>query len=115
MASAKTAKNEKVFCWDCKKEIEIKGNKIKNGKMLIYETGGEKLIVFKCLDCFSQSQELKNYQPCEVYSRIVGYLRPVQQWNLGKKEEFRWRREYRNYQKEKLVNLPKKRMVLGCK
>lgn len=24
----------------------------------------------------------------EVYSRIVGYYRPVQDWNRGKKEEF---------------------------
>ena len=26
--------------------------------------------------------------PCEVYSRVVGYFRPVQNWNDGKKEEF---------------------------
>ena len=26
--------------------------------------------------------------PCEVYSRIVGYLRPVQNWNKGKKQEW---------------------------
>ena len=25
--------------------------------------------------------------PCEVYSRIVGYLRPVRNWNDGKKQE----------------------------
>lgn len=25
---------------------------------------------------------------CEVYSRVVGYLRPVQQWNKGKKAEW---------------------------
>lgn len=25
---------------------------------------------------------------CEVYSRVVGYLRPVQQWNDGKQSEF---------------------------
>lgn len=25
---------------------------------------------------------------CEVYSRVVGYLRPVNQWNEGKQEEF---------------------------
>lgn len=25
---------------------------------------------------------------CEVYSRIVGYLRPVQQWNNGKQSEW---------------------------
>ena len=29
---------------------------------------------------------------CEVYSRVVGYLRPVQGWNKGKKEEFSLRR-----------------------
>lgn len=33
--------------------------------------------------------------PCEVYSRIVGYLRPVQNWNMGKKQEFAARRTYR--------------------
>ncbi len=31
---------------------------------------------------------------CEVYSRIVGYLRPVSQWNVGKKEEFKDRQTY---------------------
>lgn len=33
-------------------------------------------------------------QPCEVYSRIVGYIRPVQNWNAGKAEEFKDRKEY---------------------
>jgi len=32
--------------------------------------------------------------PCEVYSRIVGYHRPVQSWNKGKCEEFKQRKEY---------------------
>jgi tellurite resistance protein TerC len=27
-------------------------------------------------------------QKCEVYSRIVGYIRPVSQWNPGKQSEF---------------------------
>jgi ribonucleoside-triphosphate reductase len=26
--------------------------------------------------------------PTEVYSRVVGYLRPVNQWNDGKQQEF---------------------------
>lgn len=30
----------------------------------------------------------------EVYSRIVGYFRPVKQWNKGKEEEFKFRTEY---------------------
>ncbi len=29
----------------------------------------------------------------EVYSRVVGYYRPVQDWNRGKQEEFS-QREY---------------------
>lgn len=33
-------------------------------------------------------------QPCEVYSRVVGYLRPVRQWNDGKQQEFKERKEY---------------------
>ncbi len=32
--------------------------------------------------------------PCEIYSRIVGYFRPLSNWNLGKKSEFRDREEY---------------------
>jgi anaerobic ribonucleoside-triphosphate reductase len=32
--------------------------------------------------------------PCEVYSRIVGYLRPVQAWNEGKQQEFLERETY---------------------
>lgn len=25
---------------------------------------------------------------CEIWSRVVGYFRPVEQWNDGKKEKF---------------------------
>jgi len=34
-------------------------------------------------------------QPCEVYSRVVGYLRPVNQWHEGKQQEFKERVEYK--------------------
>ena len=33
-------------------------------------------------------------ETCEVYSRVVGYLRPVNQWNDGKKAEFNRRRTF---------------------
>ena len=35
-------------------------------------------------------------QPCEVYSRVVGYYRPVNQYNIGKQEEFKERKEFIN-------------------
>ncbi|MDI6882965.1 MAG: ribonucleoside triphosphate reductase [Patescibacteria group bacterium] len=34
-------------------------------------------------------------QPCEVYSRVVGYLRPLSQWNKGKSQEFRERKVFK--------------------
>ncbi|MBI4633878.1 MAG: ribonucleoside triphosphate reductase [Deltaproteobacteria bacterium] len=33
-------------------------------------------------------------EPCEVYSRVVGYLRPVKQWNKGKQEEYQLRQVF---------------------
>ena len=30
----------------------------------------------------------------EVYSRVVGYLRPVQNWNKGKKAEYSMRKTF---------------------
>jgi ribonucleoside-triphosphate reductase len=35
-------------------------------------------------------------QKTEVYSRVVGYIRPVEQWNKGKQAEFGDRKEYTN-------------------
>lgn len=41
---------------------------------------------------------LNGRRPClartEVYSRVCGFFRPVQQWNKGKQEEYRERRLY---------------------
>lgn len=37
--------------------------------------------------------------PCEVWSRIVGYMRPVNAWNAGKQQEFADRKTFRVEQK----------------
>ena len=39
----------------------------------------------------------------EVYSRITGYYRPVQNWNDGKSEEFKMRKVY-NIENSKLTH-----------
>ena len=36
----------------------------------------------------------------EVYSRVTGFFRPVQDWNKGKKEEFKDRKTYKLNNKE---------------
>jgi hypothetical protein len=42
-------------------------------------------------------------QPCEIYSRVMGYYRSVSQWNEGKQGEF----EDREYFKESKCRLDK--------
>jgi len=39
----------------------------------------------QCPECSEQ---------CEIYSRVVGYLRPINQWNKGKQEEFKVRKTF---------------------
>ena len=88
-------------CHDCGKSTQVlvgaeaEGDKvamtIEGGA--IYnknETGNYDL---KCPDCFTADPVLHNH-PCEVYSRVVGYLRPVNQWNEGKRAEWDQRKEY---------------------
>jgi len=86
--------NTNNVCHDCGKKIELDGQDIKNGVFLAYETNGTKINVFKCTECYEKNKSLANYQECEVYSRVVGYIRPVQQWHKGKKQEFEERKEF---------------------
>lgn len=45
-------------------------------------------------------------EECEIYSRIVGYIRPVKQWNKGKKAEFKNRKTFDiSEAKEKCLSL----------
>lgn len=43
-------------------------------------------------------------QDTEVYSRVVGYLRPTKQWNIGKKSEFNIRQTYNFFEKNDMSN-----------
>jgi hypothetical protein len=78
-------------CHDCQETVRVAvtpkpdGIHIKGGG--IYEPETNKFML-KCDACFRKDPVLRNFQDCEVYSRVVGYLRPVAQWNDAKQEEF---------------------------
>jgi len=72
-------------CFDCQKELKVKKSEIQGGKMLVF---GER-VRFKCDECFTKNPKWQDPQECEVYSRIVGYLRPLSQWHKGKIEEYK--------------------------
>jgi len=72
-------------------ELVISGGAIYNPK---FGTPSTEHIFFKCDGCFQKDRTLRNFAPCEVYSRVVGYLRPVSGWNKGKIEEWKQRKEF---------------------
>ena len=84
----------KGSCHDCKAPVEIAVDIQKDGQVVsmgpfwwIEGVGG----FSKCPRCFDIEPLLKHYQPCEVYSRVVGYLRPIKHFNLGKQAEYKQR------------------------
>lgn len=85
-------------CHDCGRDVTVgvslapEGFMIKGGA--VFEPEQEKFLT-KCDACYQQNPKLTNFQRCEVYSRVVGYLRPVSQWNDGKRAEFDDRKTYR--------------------
>lgn len=84
-----------AVCIDCQDEFILELERksaiaieIKNGA--IAKRYGEYLC--KCQNCFAINNKFGG--ETEVYSRVVGYLRPVGNWNKSKKQEFNLRKSY---------------------
>jgi len=83
-------------CHDCKKEIAVLADITENGIKItdgaVYEP--DDTVFLKCSECYEKDPVLRNFRATEVYSRCVGYLRPVANWNGAKQQEFRKRTNY---------------------
>jgi len=104
------AKSNKIrfegVCHDCEAPVCVNADMEQDGKMtvsggaLYYPQVGvidnEQTLFLKCDSCYKKDDVLKNYQECAVYSRVVGFLRPVSDWNEGKQAEFKKRKLYKN-------------------
>lgn len=93
----------KGVCHDCGNSVEVSVIVTEEGKIDIsggalfkIKQGVEYLFFFKCDECFAEDPTLRNFRETEVFSRVVGYLRPVKQWNKGKKAEYEMRKEFKN-------------------
>ena len=79
-------------CHDCGCEVKVGVTLMPEGFLVtggaVFEPDHDQFFT-KCDDCFEKNPLLTQYQKCEVYSRVVGYLRPVSQWNEGKQAEFK--------------------------
>ena len=84
-------------CHDCKQEVTVSADQLEEGVRIeggaIYEP--EDKIFLKCPKCFAEDRVLRNFRETEVFSRVVGYMRPVSSWNSAKQEEFGLRKNYK--------------------
>jgi hypothetical protein len=88
-------------CSDCKAHVTIQAalNPTPDGSEEISVSGGAIYKTaagnfYKCDGCYQKDKSLRFFQECEVYSRVVGYLRPFKQWNPGKQTEFNDRKMF---------------------
>jgi ribonucleoside-triphosphate reductase len=99
--------NKKTYrgvCHDCGKQVEVSVVLNDDGQIeiaggAVYKVTqqfGKKELFFKCDDCFIENKTLEHYKKTEVYSRAIGYLRPTNQWNKGKRAEFKMRKVFVN-------------------
>jgi hypothetical protein len=84
-------------CHDCGCDVTVDVSLRQEGFLIqggaVYEPKPEQYFT-KCDACFQKNRQLTDFQQCEVYSRVVGYLRPVSQWNEGKQAEFSKRKVF---------------------
>jgi len=84
-------------CQDCDCEVKVTIKRTDEGFVVtggaVYETSRDKFYL-KCDECYEREPVLKDFQPCLIFSRIVGYLTPINQWNDGKKAEFSIRKTF---------------------
>jgi hypothetical protein len=88
-------------CHDCGVELTVlakikdDGISVENGAVYNPEINGKPEFFAKCTDCYLKDPVLRGYQPVECYSRVVGYMRPIENWNNAKKSEFSMRKTFR--------------------
>jgi len=84
-------------CHDCGQSVQVTATAKADGIHVegggVYEPHNDRFLI-KCDGCHAKDPVLRNYQDCEVYSRVVGYLRPVNQWNDAKAAEFNDRKTF---------------------
>jgi anaerobic ribonucleoside-triphosphate reductase len=86
----------KAVCSDCGEEFVMHFERVAEDRIEIKNGAIGKRYgnyIFKCQGCFDKNDFFDTNT--EVYSRVVGYLRPVNSWNDAKKNEFNQRKTYK--------------------
>lgn len=87
-------------CHDCKRKVEFyafwQDGLVKTTLPFWYiHSNIETQCFCKCEDCYIKEPLLTHFQEAEVWSRVVGYLRPIKAFNPGKKTEKAMRKDFK--------------------
>ena len=77
-------------CDRCGNTIKDIDGELQDAKCLKFvDTDGTEYFVARCNACFERDKSLTNYKQTEVFTRTVGYYRPVQNFHKGKVAEYK--------------------------
>lgn len=86
-------------CHDCQQESQVLATITDDGIAIsggaVYKPFADETFYIKCESCYKKDNILRDYQPCDIYSRVVGYMRPVGAWNEAKQQEFHKRKNFK--------------------
>lgn len=78
---------KRVVCHDC-------GKVLKKGDEYVCFTKEEENYLIKCKECYEKDPVMRDFQECDIYSRVVGFHTPTRRWNKGKAEEWKDRKTF---------------------
>ena len=87
-------------CHDCGSDVVVsiklvdEGFDVSGGALYQPFLNDDAKLWVKCTPCFGGNPHLSNYQECEVFVRCIGYLRPTNQMNEGKRAEVKDRKMF---------------------
>ena len=93
--------NELAFegkCHDCKEESQVLATLTDDGIAIsggsVYKPFAEEKFYIKCESCYKKDNILRDYQPCQVFTRTVGYYAAKENMNAAKQSEVEMRKNF---------------------
>ena len=87
-------------CQSCEEPVDLviwkKGFETEGNGGMIVSAEFDPRPEFKCTKCLERDNYRISPTRCEIFTRVCGYLRPIQSFNPGKREEFKDRKTYKN-------------------
>lgn len=87
------------LCYDCKEKSQVLATITDDGIAIsggaVYKPFTDETFYIKCESCYKKDNVLRDFQPCQVFTRCVGYYAAKDSMNVGKQAEVEMRKNFK--------------------